>query len=176
MGTILDAYFQDKQVNLPTLPKPSWHTLATLILQQAGSAPGIDEQPYEVYHYGVRFMACLLGQAVWAASRSDQELDLVLGESVDLLVWILKYPGAEEAAGMRPLQLPTCLRRLFCAHVASTLGPQIEPQLCPDQAATKGGHCGPNLTKAFQHLASQPPHHLLRPVPSGPNSWALSAR
>ena len=53
---------------------------------------------------------------------------------------------------MRPLQLPTCFRRLYGAALAGVLGPLIEPHLCADQAAVAGGHCGPNITRAFAHL------------------------
>ena len=110
-------------------------------------------QPYEVYQLGVLFVACLLAQAVYAADVSGEALDEVLGPSVDLLVWILKQAGAEETSGMRPLQLPTCLRRLFGACITDILGPEVEPHLCVDQAAVAGGHCGPNIRAALAHLS-----------------------
>ena len=64
-------------------------------------------------------------------------------------------PDAEEPGGMRPLQLPTCCRRLIGAQVAGALGPAIEPQFCQDLAATAGGHCGPNVRAVFRHLSQQ---------------------
>eukprot|EP00959_Pyramimonas_sp_CCMP1952_P168385 3518431-Pyramimonas_sp.AAC.1 len=58
---------------------------------------------------------------------------------------------------MRPLQLPTCLRRLHGATIADHLGPVIEPRLSPNQAAKRGGQCGPNI------IRHEPP----RPGPGG---------
>ena len=81
-----------------------------------------------------------LGQAVHAAGIGDRELQLPLGPSVDVLAWILKQPDAEEPVGMRPLQLPTCFRRLFGAVTAGVLGPLVKPQLYCDQAAVACGH------------------------------------
>ena len=49
-----------------------------------------------------RYVACLLAQAMYAAEAGDEELEAALGPSVDLLVWILKYEGAEDSSGMRP--------------------------------------------------------------------------
>ena len=72
-------------------------------------------------------------------------LRAALGPSIDLLVWILKYIGAQEAAGMRPLQLPTCFRRLFGSILVNWLAPEIEPRLCGDQAARRGGTAEPTL-------------------------------
>ena len=56
---------------------------------------------------------------------------------------------------MRPLQLPTCLRRLFGAALASVVGPAVEPHMRDDQAAKAGGSCGPNIRRAYQHLEAQ---------------------
>ena len=56
---------------------------------------------------------------------------------------------------MRPLQLPTCFRRLFGAALASVVGPAAEPHTCDDQAAKAGGSCGPNIRRAYQHLETQ---------------------
>ena len=53
---------------------------------------------------------------------------------------------------MRPLQLPTCIRRLFGAALASVVGPVVAPHMCDDQAAKAGGSCGPNIRRAYQHL------------------------
>ena len=56
---------------------------------------------------------------------------------------------------MRPLQLPTCLRRLFGAALANVVGPAVEPHMCDDQAAKAGGSCGPNIRRAYQHLEAE---------------------
>ena len=119
---LLDEYFRDRHVSFPQHPRPEWTTMARVILGAGGSAPGLDSEPYEVYHYGVRFVACLLGQASYAAALGDDLLQRVLGPSVDLLVWILKHPRAERVGEMRPLQLPPCFRRLFGAVVAGEVG------------------------------------------------------
>ena len=113
---LLEHYFTpERRAFLPDRPSPGWEELAAVVLAPSGSAPGADDEPYEVYHLGVRFVSCLLGQAIYASEEGDDVLLAALGPSVDLLVWILKYIGAQEAAGMRPLQLPTCFRRLFGA-------------------------------------------------------------
>ena len=80
-------------------------------------------------------------------------MECVLGPSVDLLVWIMKVLGAERPAEMRPLQLPTCLRRIHGAALAGVVGPEVEPHLTEDQASKAGGSCGPNIRRAFDHLA-----------------------
>eukprot|EP00959_Pyramimonas_sp_CCMP1952_P327807 6862934-Pyramimonas_sp.AAC.1 len=71
---------------------------------------------------------------------------------------------------MRPLQLPTCIRRLCGASLADLIGPAVEPLLSPNQAAKRGGQCGPNITKVTGHLSSPPSprRHQARP---GPRSW-----
>ena len=111
---LLRAYFAHRgRANLPMRPNPTWGNLNALILAPAGSAPGVDGEPYDVYHVGSRFVAALLAQGTFAADMSDGLLEMVLGPSVDLLVWIPKQPGAEWPNDLRPLQLPTCFRRLF---------------------------------------------------------------
>ena len=89
------------------MPRPRWRRLLRIVLGPNGNAPGIDGEPYEAYHHGARFVACLLAQAMYASNVSDDALEAALGPSVDLLVWILKYEGAEDPAGMRPLQHTT---------------------------------------------------------------------
>ena len=132
--------------------RPDWDRLIALVLAPAGSPPGIDGIPYEAYYVGAWFVACLLGQGVHAAEHCDDLLAHVLGPSTDLLVWIPKIPDPRVPNDLRPLQLPTCLRRHFGAYLADVLGPHIEARLCCDQAAHKGGHCGPNITAAMRHL------------------------
>ena len=107
---ILRHYFRDRRVDLPARPTPEWDRLATVALAPSGSAPSHDGEPYAANHPGVRFVACLLGQAIYAADNDDDMLERVLGPPIDLLVWILKKAGAETPSGMRPLQLPMCFR------------------------------------------------------------------
>ena len=149
---VLDQYFASRSLSAPAVAAPRWNRIAKLVLAVGGSAPGLDGEPYEVYQCGVRFVVALLAQACYAAEGEGDLLDDILGPSVDLLVWIHKHPGAERVGEMRPLQLPTCFRRLFGTVVASEVGPLVEPLLCEDQAARAGGHCGPNITRAFRFL------------------------
>ena len=103
-----------------------------------GSSPGLDGQPYEVYHEGALFVAALLAQAMYMAPW-PADLPLMLGPGLDLAVWIPKALASLRAAGLRPLQLPPCMRRLFGAIIGAIAGPLIEPQLSHRQTATRGG-------------------------------------
>ena len=144
-----------------------------IVLAPAGSAPGADGEPYEVDHLGARFVARLLGQALRAAAIGEAELGAALGPSVDLLVWILKREGAEGTSAVRLLQSPSCFRRLFGMAIVSVAQPRVEPLLCRYQAGVAGGHCGPNIRRAFAHLASDPappPPPAHKPPP---NCWAV---
>eukprot|EP00972_Heterocapsa_arctica_P010313 1515321-Heterocapsa_arctica.AAC.1 len=40
------------------------------------------------------------------------------------------------------------------------VGPAVEPQLTPRQASIRGGSCGPNITRAYEHLAGAGPRGL----------------
>ena len=71
---------------------------------------------------------------------------------MDLLIWIPKVEGDPSVLAQRPLQLPTCLRRLFGAALAEVAGPVLEPQLSAFQAAKRGGSCGPNIRRLYEHL------------------------
>ena len=154
---ILDWYFRGMDVGRHSdRPDPAWNRLAALVLSPGGSAPGLDGEPYEVYQPGARFIACLIAQAWYAADLAPEMVTTVLGPSIDLLVWIGKKIAAEVPNEMRPLQLPTCMHRLFGASLADRLGPVVEPRLSPDQAAKKGGQCGPNITRATSHLGAPP--------------------
>eukprot|EP00959_Pyramimonas_sp_CCMP1952_P225636 4718361-Pyramimonas_sp.AAC.1 len=51
--------------------------------------------------------------------------------------------------------------------MADCLGPVIEPRLSPNQAAKRGGQCGPNIAAATKHLALDP----VADTAPGP-SWA----
>ena len=70
-----------------------------------------------------------LGASFYAAQVSSVAIEQVLGPSVDILVWILKNKGGERPMDMRPLQLPTCFRRLYGAALASVVGPVVEPHM-----------------------------------------------
>ena len=124
-----------------------------VVLAPSGSAPGADNEPYELYHVGANFVAQLLGQALLAMAASDEALSCVAGPALDLLLWIPKKAAAVGTGDMRPLQLPPCFRRLIGAALAGIVGPIVEPHLSPRQAAIRGGYCGPNVSAAFRHLA-----------------------
>ena len=105
-----DHYFSwGRTLDVEATPKPKWGKLASLVLAPSGSAPGVDGEPYEFYHLGVRFVVCLIAQAWYAAERCPGQLRRVLGPAVSLLVWILKKADAEHPNDMRPLQLATHL-------------------------------------------------------------------
>merc|ERR1711884_41067 len=104
---------------------------------------------------GARFVAELLHQAFLVAADSPEALRRVVGAAIDLLVWIPKREGDDSVAAQRPLQLPTCLRRLFGAALADEVGPAVEPRLSPDQVAKRGGSCGPNVRRLFGHLGEE---------------------
>ena len=138
--SILNSYSNRPRLN--GIETPTWDRLTSVVMEPAGSAPRHDGIPYEVFHHGSAFVACLLGQAFYAAQVSNADIEKVLGPSIDILVWILKNKGGERPTDMRPLQLPTCFRRLFGAALASVVGPAVEPHMCDDQAAKAGGSCG----------------------------------
>ena len=151
-GEVLDLYFQDRSTTLPGEPAPSYERIAGVILAAKDSAPGLDGIPYEVMHHGLHFVTHLVGQGHYAASKSGDELDRVLGQNTDLLLWIPKKCDAVRVDGQRPLQLPTCLRRIFSSSIMEIVGPLVEPSFTKFQAAIKGGNCGPNITAAYKHL------------------------
>ncbi len=155
---ILDYYFCSRP-SMAAIPPPTTAAVLGHILHPGGSAPGCDGACYEALHFASNMVAHLLAQAIHAAALDSPLLQHVLGPSVDLLVWIVKAPGADTPAGLRPLQLPSCFRRLFGAVLAGAAGPAVEPHLCTHQAAIAGGTCGPNVASAFAHLGgdSAPP-------------------
>eukprot|EP00975_Prorocentrum_lima_P034711 7295661-Prorocentrum_lima.AAC.1 len=61
-----------------------------------------------------------------------------LGPSTDLQIWIPKVAGASTPAALRPLQLPSTIRRVFAGVVASYIGPSVEPHFSHAQAARQG--------------------------------------
>ncbi len=88
-----------------------------------------------------------------ASAKGEWVLCRVLGSNTDLLLWIPKKEGAEKPDGQRPLQLPTCFRRLFGSIIMGIVGPIVEPQLSHRQASVRGGSCGPHVSPAYRHFA-----------------------
>eukprot|EP00975_Prorocentrum_lima_P007514 1612475-Prorocentrum_lima.AAC.1 len=64
-------------------------------------------------HTASGLTAAIIGQAVHVAAAGAHELlNHILGPSRDLRVWIPKASGARPTpANLRPLQLPTTIRR-----------------------------------------------------------------
>ena len=106
-----------------------------VVIAPSGSAPGVDNEPYEFHHVGAHTVALLLGQALLAMAISDRALSCVVGPALDLLLWIPKKAAVVGTSDMRPLQLPPCFRLLIGAALAGIVGPIVEPHLSPRQAA-----------------------------------------
>ena len=155
VGPVLDAYFVGRRASFPWDPAPTVEGMLRVVLAPSGSAPGADNEPYELHHVGAYFVALLLGQAILAMAISDDALSSVAGPALDLLLWIPKKAAAVGTGDVRPLQLPFCFRRLVGAALASIVGPIVEPHLSPRQAAICGRYCGPNVSVAFRHLAGE---------------------
>ena len=138
-GPILDHYFGDslRTADLPAHPAPSLSSIAQHIQRCGGSAPGVDNRPYEVYHHGVSFVATLIGQAFHIADLPQLDVAQTLGPSIDLGVWIPKKEGADTTSGQRPLQLPSYLRRIFGGCIMAVVGPAVEPLLSAHQSAIR---------------------------------------
>eukprot|EP00969_Alexandrium_andersonii_P255662 11301449-Alexandrium_andersonii.AAC.1 len=69
---------------------------------------------------------------VWATRPSSLDF---LGPSIDVLIWIPKVLQPEWPAQLRPLQMPTCFRRLVGAMLADAAGPVVEQLLSSSQTA-----------------------------------------
>ena len=95
----------------------------------------MDGIPYEFWHHGVNFISTFVALIVYQTAGSEDRLDEILGPAVDLLAWIPKTPGACSPDELRPLQLPTTLRRLVGATIADLLGPAIARIRLPGKAA-----------------------------------------
>ena len=166
---ILKRYFdRGKKIDFPDAPTPRLQDIVGQILHCSNSAPGLDNIPYEVLHAGPMFVAHLIGQGFYATEIGDYMVIRVLGPATDLLVWIPKKDGAETAAGQRPLQLPSTLRRMFGSCLMDIVGPLVEPHLTEDQSAVKGGSCAKNIKLAYQHLMLDP---ALGPETSYGQAW-----
>jgi len=122
-AAVLDAYFEQRSADVPARPTPSEALVRGVVLASRNSAPGEDGIPYELYHWGVSFVACLLREAVCMADDDVDGLQELLGPAVDLLVWIPKPDAGKGPSALRPLQLPTCIRRLYGAVITCLLGP-----------------------------------------------------
>eukprot|EP00972_Heterocapsa_arctica_P063637 9391087-Heterocapsa_arctica.AAC.1 len=61
----------DRHAALPAAPAPTMRAISSSILSASGSAPGCDNTPYEVFHFGTNFTAHLLGQAMHAAQKGE---------------------------------------------------------------------------------------------------------
>ena len=85
----------------PTAP-PGICTLRRLVLAARGSAPGHNGIPYEALHPGCQFVACLVAQAFWAAAESDEAVQAVLSDNVEVLIWIPKKEGGPAPDSQRP--------------------------------------------------------------------------
>ena len=153
-ATLLDSYFRHRGASsFPSTPVPNRMRLHEAVLARSDSAPGVDGEPYELYHPGANFVAHLLAQAHHAAALSSHALESVLGPNVDLLIWIPKKDNAEATSDWRPLQLPSCFRRLYGSAVVDVAAPIIEPRLSIHQSAIRGGTCGRNVSQVFAHLS-----------------------
>ena len=153
---VLDQYFDGRSADFPEEPPWGADELARHILRCSGSAAGVDGVPYELYHFGVNFTVCLL-QCAWIAARDrPRDLECILGPSVDLLIWIPKASQLPTPNGLRGLQLPSCVRRLFGASLAASIGPCIEPHLSAQQQGVRRGLCRNNIEAAFRHLDEVP--------------------
>ena len=155
---VLDAYFDGREAVFPARPPVGRARLSRLILRGKGSAPGVDQEPYEIYHYGVGFVSALLAQAFHATDREDGDPGSVLGPSVDLLIWIPKASGTQPADGMRGLQLPGCLRRHFGAGLVGEAGPTLEATFHLSRRASAGGTAGGTFARRSSTSAPRTAH------------------
>ena len=104
---LLDAYFASRNMAeegplLPAEPNEGIPAIMGLILSADGSAPGLDNRPYEVYHYGVVMVAAYISSLQKLAHRAPILLKTALGPNSELRVWIPKKLGADRALGQRP--------------------------------------------------------------------------
>ena len=99
----------------------------------------MDGIPYELYHWGALFFAALVAQGLWVAADGEGDICMIIGPSVDLLMWIPKPDTTPGPDALRPLQLLTCMRRLCGSLVMNLVRPYVEPMRTDDQAAKKGG-------------------------------------
>ena len=77
--SLLQRYIQGRKCRLAAQPVISQSRIAGAILAARGSAPGVDNVPYELYHYGLRFVTALLAAAFQAAADGSGHLGRALG-------------------------------------------------------------------------------------------------
>lgn len=134
--------------------------IAAVVMHMSGSMPGLDGIPYEAYHPGASFVSHLIAQTAFVPCGDHctevRALDRILGDPVELFVWIEKKAGGVTPDGRRGLGIPSSLVRLASAASAAVAGPQVEPRLSPSQAAKKGGSCGGNISQVARHLSQTP--------------------
>ena len=120
---ILDEYFRERRAAIPAEPRIGERRIRGLVLACKGSAPGVDGIPHELYHWGAFFVAALLAQTLWVADSGEEGISVIIGPSVDLLMLIPKLDTTPGPNSLRPLQRPTCMRRLFGAIAMSLVRP-----------------------------------------------------
>ena len=87
---------------LPAEPKEDIPAFMGLILSAEGSAPGLDNRPYEVSLYGVVIIAACIASLQKLAHKAPILLKTALGPNIELRVWMPKKLGADRALGQRP--------------------------------------------------------------------------
>ena len=138
--SLLDHYFAGRAAAFPPRPCASAGRLASLVLHQRGSAPGVDGIPYEALHPGAGFVAHLLGQALVGLEATPHSFDRVLGNDPDLLIWIPKdaalartparcssRPPSGGWAALRPARPPGSSSSPHGTSPPSSLGPPSSP-------------------------------------------------
>ena len=76
---IIDQYALGRARGGGDIAIPGRRLIAQQILRAGGAAAGLDGKPYEVFHFGVEFVVCLLGQGFHAAAACEASLCLILG-------------------------------------------------------------------------------------------------
>ena len=123
VGPVLDAYFEGRRACFPEAPTPTMGKMLKLALSPAVSAPGADNEPYELHHVGAHFVAQLLGQALLSMAVSDAALSSVAGAAVDLLLWIPKKGAATGPGEMRPCSFRRASAAWSAPRWPTLLGP-----------------------------------------------------
>ena len=106
---LLDIYFYGRSATTPAEPRHSQARIRGIVLASRGSAPGKDGVPYELYHFGVSYVAALLQETLWAGQDGMEAVEALLGDADDLLIWIPKIGGATGPSALRrSSSLPDC--------------------------------------------------------------------
>eukprot|EP00975_Prorocentrum_lima_P010931 2323204-Prorocentrum_lima.AAC.1 len=88
-----ERYFRQRRLT-QDLAHPTWRQLQRTLLRASGSAPGIDDIPYEVLHVGCAAVTAIIGQAAYQAETEPDQIQGSLGPAHDLLIWIPKTENA----------------------------------------------------------------------------------